>query len=273
MALGGLKLALLTGAATVLAAGSGFAADLDLGVSTKDTPVAAADQLAWTVNAGVTSDYIFRGISQNNREPAGQGGLDVTYGMFYVGTWFSGVHFGEMSAVAPANAEVDVYAGVKPTLGPVTFDFGVITYNYVDKRVRAGVYYDPTYQEVKAGASVTVLKDLALSGTVYYSWDSFGDVGPATTIEGTASKPITKIGAVDLAASGTVGHVFYSDAVANGIANFDYTYGNVGLTATYKAVSVDVRWWDTDLNDKTQCPGTNIFQCGSAVAATLKITY
>ena len=274
MAREGMKIA-ATAAAFIALAAPAFAADLG-DASTKDTP-SAADKLSWTINAGVTSDYIFRGTSQNGRNPTAQGGLDISYGIFYAGTFFSGVKFGAESAVASADVEVDAYAGVKPKWGDFTFDFGIITYNYLNTHIsHFNGKFDPSYQEIKAGASVTILNDLALSGTVYYSWDYFGETGGATTIEGTASKPIAKIADVDLAASGTVGHTFYSDSFAHSgtgfrAPNFEYTYGNVGLTATYKAVSLDVRWWDTDL--PTAGCGISVFQCGSAVSATFKVTY
>lgn len=267
MALGGLKLG-VAGAMLGMLATPAFAADLG-NVSLKDTPV-AGDKLTWTANAGMMSDYIFRGISQNGRDPSGTAGLDLTYGMFYAGTSFEGVKFD--LPVATSQVEYDLYAGIKPKLSIFTFDFGIITYNYLNKNIdRAHSFYDPTYQEVKGGASVTVLKDLALSGTVYYSWNYFGETGGATTIEGTASKPITKLMGVDIAASGTVGHTYYANSMKHDIKNYDYTYGNIGLTGTYNAVSVDLRWWDTDL-PTNYCNGS-VFQCGSAFAATFKITY
>ena len=89
----------------------------------------------------------------------------------------------------------------------------MITYNYLGTNLRPG-FYDPFYYEAKAGASITVLKDLALSGTIFYSPNYFAETGPALTLEGTASKPIAKIGGVDVAASGTVGYTTYSDATS-----------------------------------------------------------
>ena len=71
MALGGLKLG-VAGAMLGMLATPAFAADLG-NVSLKDTPV-AGDKLTWTANAGMMSDYIFRGISQNGRDPSGTAG-------------------------------------------------------------------------------------------------------------------------------------------------------------------------------------------------------
>ena len=273
MALGGLRTHLLAGAALLVAAGPALAADLSSGGSLKDAPV-AADALAITGYVDVTSDYIFRGVSQSRRDPALQGGFDAAYGMFYAGTFVSTVNFDD-STPGPklgTGAEVDLYAGIKPKLGEVTFDFGVITYNYPSTTVNHGLgLYDPTYLEGKAAASITVLKDLALSGTVFYSPNYFLESGPALTFEGTASKPVAKIGGVDVAASGTIGYTTYSDGSQHGVTNYDYTYGNLGLTGTIGSLSLDLRWWDTDL-PKNVCDGST-FQCGSAFAGTLKYAF
>lgn len=283
MALGGLKGRLLAGAALAIVSGPALAADLS-DVSMKDVVPASADAIGITGYVQVTNDYIFRGISQNRRDPAMQGGVDVTYGMFYAGTFLSSVDFDAPNAPYLLNSgeEIDGYGGIRPKWGDFTFDFGVITYNYPGTNVSHLVgLFDPFYYEAKAGASTTVLKDLALSGTLYYSPDYSGETGPTVTLEGTASKPITKIEGVDISASGTIGHVFFEDSIAHAgtiyaTANNDYTYGNIGLTGTVGALSLDLRWWDTSLSaGQSPCGanGSSVFQCGSAFAGTFKLAF
>ena len=46
--------------------------------------------------------------------------------MFYVGTWASSIDFD----ADDADIEIDYYAGITPTWGPVSFDFGWLYYNY-----------------------------------------------------------------------------------------------------------------------------------------------
>src|SRR5262245_2646296 len=74
-------------------------------------------------NVALTSDYVFRGISQTQGDPAIQGGFDFTTNVgnapFYAGAWASNVDFGSPSAVH-VPMELDIYAGVKPTIGPVS---------------------------------------------------------------------------------------------------------------------------------------------------------
>ena len=86
---------------------------LALGTTTAfaQTTAPAAPASPWTVtgNAGVFSDYTFRGISQTNRKPAFQGGFDVAHSSgFYAGNWNSNVDSGLYNG---ANIEMDFYGG------------------------------------------------------------------------------------------------------------------------------------------------------------------
>jgi uncharacterized protein (TIGR02001 family) len=65
-------------------------------------------------NVALTSDYVFRGISQTQGDPAIQGGFDFTTNMgglpVYAGTWASNLDFGSPSAIH-VPMELDVYGG------------------------------------------------------------------------------------------------------------------------------------------------------------------
>ncbi len=63
-----------------------------------------------TSNVGFTSDYTFRGISQNYRSPALQGGFDYAgTGGVYMGTWASTISGNQYTN---ASMEWDVYGGL-----------------------------------------------------------------------------------------------------------------------------------------------------------------
>jgi uncharacterized protein (TIGR02001 family) len=92
----------------------------------------AADppQSDWTItgNAGLFSDYRFRGISQTNKKPALQGGIDISHASgFYVGNWNSNV---DSLLYNDANLEMDFYGGYKLPLGDFTLDVGALYYFY-----------------------------------------------------------------------------------------------------------------------------------------------
>ena len=105
-----------------------LAAALSLGTVT----VALAEEAKsdWTItgNAGLFSDYRFRGYSQTGFQPAFQGGFDVAHASgFYVGHWNSNV---ESGLYRGASLEMDFYGGYKYALGPVTVDAGLLHYHY-----------------------------------------------------------------------------------------------------------------------------------------------
>lgn len=59
-------------------------------------------------NAAFLSDYMLRGISQTDHNPALQGGFDWVHPLgMYLGVWGSNVHFSD----APASLELDLYGG------------------------------------------------------------------------------------------------------------------------------------------------------------------
>jgi len=90
-------------------------------------------------NAGVVSDYRYRGISQSRLKPAAQGGLDFAHkNGFYLGAWGSTIKWIEDSGARDGNFELDVYGGYKGELAKdVAFDLGVLRYEYVGNKLGA----------------------------------------------------------------------------------------------------------------------------------------
>ncbi len=87
-------------------------------------PAQAQDKkLTLSGTAALTTDYIFRGVSNTDENPAVQASFDAAYGMFYAGVWGSNTDFGD-------GIEIDYYAGIKPTWGKFTFDIAGLYYTY-----------------------------------------------------------------------------------------------------------------------------------------------
>ena len=208
-----LKLALAAAAAT-LAVGSVAHA--------QDAPFKLA------FNIGANSDYVFRGISQTNEDPAVFGGVDAAIGSIgYAGAWVSNVDFGNGT-----DLEFDLYGGVKPVVGPVTFDFGAIYYGYTDQP--KGSHED--YWELKAAGSIPA-GPATFGAAVYYSPEFFGKTGKAAYYEINAVVPIPNS---KFLVSGALGH-----QQVEGPA--DYTTWNAGLGFVLNDhIGLDLRYWDTD---------------------------
>lgn len=91
-------------------------------------PAAPAPAFTLTGNAGLFSDYTFRGISQTNRKPAFQGGFDVAHSSgLYAGNWNSNV---DSAFFNGGNLEMDFYGGYKTSMDAFGFDVGAIYYYY-----------------------------------------------------------------------------------------------------------------------------------------------
>jgi uncharacterized protein (TIGR02001 family) len=89
---------------------------------------APASPWSLTGNAGLFSDYRFRGISQTNKKPAFQGGFDVAHSSgLYAGNWNSNI---DSAYYGGSNLEMDFYGGYKATYGDFSYDVGVLYYYY-----------------------------------------------------------------------------------------------------------------------------------------------
>ncbi len=115
------------------------------------TAQAQAGASPWTVsgNAGLFSDYRFRGMTQTDYGPAFQGGFDVAHSSgFYVGNWNSNV---EQLLYNGASLEMDFYGGYKAAVGAVGYDLGLIYYYYPKTGAAGTTKIDNT--ELYVGAS------------------------------------------------------------------------------------------------------------------------
>jgi uncharacterized protein (TIGR02001 family) len=196
-------------------------------------------EFSWSVNAAITSDYVFRGISQTDEEAAVQAGFDASWGILYAGTWASSI---DDDFVGGSPTEIDFYAGIKPVWGPATFDFGVLYYYYPGS-TSAGAG-EPDVIELKAGVSGEILPKLSAATTVYWSPEAAYDTGEYWVSETSLGYALPKVWVFDPSVSGTVGFVDNID-----FDESDYTYWNAGLTLAYDKFSFDFRYWDTKLDD------------------------
>ncbi|RZJ98155.1 MAG: hypothetical protein EON88_01330 [Brevundimonas sp.] len=188
---------------------------------------AQTPDVAW--NVAVTSDYVFRGFSQTDEDPAIQGGVDLTFESgFYAGAWASNVEFGD-----DTDAEVDVYGGYRTEAGGFAVDVGVIGYLYVNEPSAA----DYSYVEFKAAAS-RAFGPVTLGAAVYFSPDFFGIDEEATYIEANGSfTPAPK-----WTVSGAVGLQTLD-------INEDYTTWNAGVAyAITDNIVIDGRYHGADVD-------------------------
>jgi uncharacterized protein (TIGR02001 family) len=102
-------------------------------------------------NMGVTSDYVFRGISQSRNKPAFSAGVDYSHAPsgFYAGTWastiswindsYSNTNIGDSSR-PNTPYELDLYAGIKVgDSAGLNFDAGAIYYYYPGNKLNTSL--------------------------------------------------------------------------------------------------------------------------------------
>jgi len=224
----------IMGIVGMLGVGTAHAGGLYEDESLKDT-VPAGTQLEFSFNAGGTTDYVFRGFSQSDEEPAFFGGFDLTYGLFYAGVWASGIDFNTPGE----NVEIDFYGGITPSYNSVDFDFGVIYYHYPDQ----SSVNELDYVELKAGASSKIWNEITVGATFYYSPEFFGETGEALASEGSFSVSLPSVMGHTFELSGLIGYQEFFDVAG------DYAYWNIGISKTFREhFTVDVRYWDTDVD-------------------------
>jgi hypothetical protein len=269
---------LMLSSAVLLAIGatSAMAADLPAKAYTKAPPVVAAFD-PWDVafGAGITNNYVFRGVTQSNREASVTAYFEPRYNVTKDLQLYAGVAGNSISFTNRAAAEVDVYAGIRPTFGPVTFDFGVWGYLYpggqcIDGNAGgvaaglcpAGAAFLPNGNFMKADVSFyefygkvnyTFNDNFSLGANVFYTPNflNSGADGTYASIVGKVTAPTAWFGASGVGAylSGEFGRQWLgtSDAFYGNVKYADYNTWNVGFGFTYKVFTLDFRYSDTDL--------------------------
>jgi len=122
------KLALL---ATALAMVSGSALAADMATkAVKAPPPAPFDPWDVAFGSAIMNDYIFRGVTQSNHKPSVAAYFEPRYNVTKDVQLYAGMSAESISFPNRAAAEVDFYAGIRPTVGMFAFDFGAWGYLY-----------------------------------------------------------------------------------------------------------------------------------------------
>ena len=258
-------------AAAVLSASPSLAADLKM--ITK-APPAPAFVAGWehAYGLGIATDYNFRGISQSNRKPSVNAYFEPRYNVspnlqLYVGVGGYSISFPNRAA-----AEIDLYGGFRPTIGPLAFDFGVLYYYYPGGQCFAtvppgtpdcaaqGPLPNGNFAKAKASfieyygkVSHTWQEVFTLGAAVYYAPNWLNTGAPGTYGSGTAkyTLPANMFPKdVGMYISGELGRYWLgtTDAFYGFTKLPSYNTWNAGFGITYKLITLDFRYYDTDLS-------------------------
>lgn len=195
-------------------------------------------------NFALTSDYVFRGVSQTQNGPAVQGGFDYAHASgFYIGTWASNVAWvSSLGAKENSSMEIDLYGGYKGEVGDFGYDVGAITYYYPGDQIAGAT--DPDTTEVYLGASWSFL-------SLKYSHVVSDHIFAWTTADGgkTRGSYYVEVNAdYDLGSGwGLIGHVGYQDIKDNDDAS--YTDWKLGVSKDLGFAVATLAYTDTNAED------------------------
>lgn len=251
-------LLLLSLTAALLSALTGPAAAKDETIvesepAAKPAPAKEPAKFEFAYGTSFVSDYVSRGITQNDSNPAIQGYIEPSYGKAYVNIWSSNVDFGEDFS----GAEIDVAAGYRPEYGPLTLNVGWVHYFYAPKDT------SPAYGEIYAKADYNLDDKITFAARLFFAPDFNQSGKTATFIAGGAKIPLPH----DFALYGGVGYQFFEDDNA-----FEDLAWTAGLSYNWKVLTLDLRYWDTDLND-SECVARSGFAdgCDARVVGTISL--
>jgi uncharacterized protein (TIGR02001 family) len=221
-------------------------------------PLAAAADMPFDIAVGIalTTNYVSRGITNSNSKPAIQGYIEPSievgdFGAAYLNVWSSNVDYG----AGFDGAEIDVAGGFRPEFGPLSLDIGYVHYFYSPK------YVSPDYGEIFAKADYNFNDKLTVGGRVFFAPDFNQSGNTATWVAGGVRVPLPH----DFTAYAGIGYQFIDDPEA-----FEQLAWMAGVSYSWKAVTFDVRYWDTDL-DGDGCLARSGFSngCDATIVGTL----
>lgn len=193
-------------------------------------PVTEESAFEASANMAITSNYVWRGLTQSSNNPAIQGGIDFGFNGLYVGTWLSNVDYGD-----DAVTEADFYGGYAGEIAGLGFDLGYIIYKFPASG------YTEDLEEVYLGLSKD-FDGFGISGKYSYSLndDVLGDYW--------------EVGAsVALPADITLAAGYGDQEGANGedfgtnyIVSLAKTFGNFEVSVAYTDFSSDDDTYEED---------------------------
>jgi len=219
-----------------------------------------------SLNAALTSDYRYRGISQTRLEPALQGGADVVHNAsgLYAGVWASTIKW-TRDAGGDGDVEIDLYTGMRGEVASgIGYDVGVLTYVYPSN----GLAHVPGF----ASANTTEVYGQLSYGPALVKYSH-----AVTNLFGFVDSKSS--GYLDLAANLDAGngmtvnlHAGRQRVAHNAAAS--YTDWKIGVTRDFGIVTGALAWIGTNAGKTAYAsPANGKFLGKSALVATVSKTF
>ena len=199
-----------------------------------EAPVAEESAFEVSANLAITSNYVWRGMTQTANSPAVQGGIDLGYKGFYLGTWGSNVEFGDTAN----NLEADFYGGYKGEFSGLEYDLGYIYYAYPNES--DAFNFDEAYLGLGYDFGM-----VGINGKYSIALDSENDTTDYWEVGGDLELPME----FTLAAS----YGDFEDVGTNYLVSLSKSWGKFDFSVAYTDFSADSI---SGLNDEDHIIGT-----------------
>jgi uncharacterized protein (TIGR02001 family) len=240
--------------------------------------------------AALMSDYRFRGITQSNHALSVAAYVEPRFNFSDGLQGYVGLSGESISLPNRPAGEIDFYGGIRPTFGRLALDFGGWYYwypggdcfhNFAPGCLRSlpnrnVVKHDVSFGEVYGKATYAVNDQFLFGGAAYWSPSVFNSGADGTFVAGTAKYvlPVLPNG-IGWFISADVGHWFLGTSdnfyavpgFPGGIPFKSYTTWDAGLAFVWKPFTLDLRYYDTNLN-KGDCNAFTHDHTASDVVST-----
>lgn len=302
--------------AVILPCSSAGAADLPTKAPVAPAPAPSTWEVA--ITGALMSDYNFRGVTQSDHRPSTQVGFEPRYNFNPNLQAYAGVSGESIDFPNRAAAEIDFYGGIRPTFGKLKLDGGFWYYYYPG----GACFNTPTF--CGAGSTPLANGNISKQNLSFSEWygkatynvnDSFnfgGEIWYSPSVLNSGAPGLYYAGTVTFTApsawfsngfgaylSGDIGYwqlgttdTFYgTPALPAGIRLPSYWNWDAGFGFTWKAFTLDLRYYQSSLtkaecnaftSDQTASPspanvtainptGNGSNWCGAALIAKLSI--
>ncbi len=191
----------------------------------------------------LTTDYVFRGVSNTQNDPAAQGSLDYTFKGFYVGIWGSNTDFSD------GGIEIDYYGGYAGEVGNFGYDLMAIYYTYPSQGS------SPSLDFIEGHLGLTykfagIMLEPTIGAGYSFSPDFSGEDGSGNYVNATLDFTLP----YDFTLGGEVGYqdVEGDESTGNNLGmdgkdGYDYWHWRVSLTKDIPQwFTLDLSYHDTD---------------------------
>jgi uncharacterized protein (TIGR02001 family) len=208
----------------------------------------------FSASVWLTTDYVFRGVSNSDQGPAIQGSFDYAHPVgFYAGVWASNSAFNDNGGGGAGGIEVDYYAGFANAIGNFGYDIAALYYTFPNDSHdwyvgMDGGTLDPSYFESHLGLTYT-WEPATIGGNWNWSPDFFGEDGDGNALWFTLDFALPK----NFSIGGEYGvQDVKGDKLTNG---YDYNWWRIGLGWELFGYGLDLSYWDSDYYKQNDLTG------------------